>query len=95
MTQDANKSPDSAAKGAVGKFSMAVLKENATKENAVMAAGATVAADGVRRAVQKDDEGERHIVRGIVQTAIGVGMFAAALVTQRKKINEQPPSPKR
>lgn len=72
-------------KEAKGKFSLQVLKENVTKEHGIMAAGAVVAADGVRRAVKRDEDGERHLVRGVVQTAIGAGTFAAALAVQRNK----------
>lgn len=70
-------------KGAKGQFSLNVLKEQATKENGVMAGGAVVAADGIRRAVTKDDDGKRHIIRGAVQTAVGAGAFAAALTAKR------------
>lgn len=74
-------------KDAKGKFSLDVLKQRATREHGVMAAGAVVAADGVRRAVQKDEDGERHVLRGAVQVAVGAGTFAAALAVQRNRIS--------
>lgn len=86
VSEAADKVVDS-LKGAHGKFSLAALKEGATRENGIMAGGAVVAADGIRRAVQRDEDGERHVVRGVVQTAVGVGAFAAALAVQRNKIS--------
>jgi hypothetical protein len=77
------------APAGAGKFSMAILQERATKENVVMAGGATIAADGIRRAIQRDDEGQRHVVRGVVQTVVGVGMFAAALANRRERVDIQ------
>ncbi|MCH2547262.1 MAG: hypothetical protein MK052_06615 [Alphaproteobacteria bacterium] len=67
------------------KFSQ--LRDSSIKEKTVMAGGAALAADGVRRAVTKDCEGKRHVVRGTVQAVVGTASFAAAVATSRKSSN--------
>jgi hypothetical protein len=68
---------------AKGKTGFGDIKSKLTKENGVMAGGAVLAADGVRRAVTKDADGKRHVARGAIQAAVGVGAFSAALISKR------------
>lgn len=70
-------------KNTKSKLDLGDIKGKLTKENGVMAGGAVLAADGVRRAFKKDENGKRHVVRGAIQTAVGVGAFSAALITKR------------
>lgn len=55
------------------------------KGKGLAAGGAVVAADGIRRLAKKDEDGKRHWVRGASQTAIGVGLFTAAVINGRNK----------
>lgn len=59
-----------------------LTKEN-IKENGLIAGGAVVAADGVRRGLKKDEDGKRHLGRAAVQAAAGAGMFAAGVIAKR------------
>lgn len=76
-----------ALKASKGKLSLDGLKGQLTKENVkqngLLAGGAVVAADGVRRAFKKDEDGKRHIGRGAVQAAAGAGLFAAGVLAKR------------
>lgn len=66
-----------------GAFRQLLAEGTTFKEKSLMAGGAVVAVDGLRRAVTRDEDGKRHLVRGVSQAAIGMGMFAATLIAKR------------
>lgn len=79
-------------KAQAGGLSMDGIKSQLTKENikqnGLLAGGAVVAADGVRHMTKKDEDGKRHMGRGAVEVAAGVGLFTAGVVAKRAGLNK-------
>lgn len=61
------------------------------KGKGIAAGGAVMAADGIRRLAKKDEDGKRLWMRGASQTAIGVGLFTAAVISGRNKPGNEGP----